>query len=791
MKLYRILLLILFSYALISCGGAEERKSVYMEKAKLSIEAGNFDKARIELKNVLQIDPKDSEAYYQLGKVHEQKKEYRKAFNNYLKAEELSPELLKNQAKLGRIYLLLANEPDKAQEKIDLILSKEPNNPDGLLLKAATVLRSKNTDGAINITKNIIAENPEHIESVAFLASLYMKDKRLKDAINVLDTTLKKNQNNEKLNKLLAVILVADMDYERAEILYKGFLERNPDSISSYNNLAAFYNQTNDKEKAEATLRASIENDSDDENRILTLIKYIRLTTSNDDAIKELKTHISSNNRLGKLRTALAELFILKGDKDSAVDVYKEAVSDFSEENTGIVSRTALASIYINDRSYDKASEVIEDAILISPNDPKVNYLRAKFAVRDKDLEKAIISLRIVTKEMPENVEAFILLARVYQQEDNAVQAKSILNRAYENNRTNADGLLMLAQYHLTRDTKQAERIIDDYNNIKELDYDGLSIKAAILNQNKKQSEAYQIAKTLMESYPDKSNGYLQAIPYYGQKKDKQGAISILEKGYLSAKDNRKLLVLLSTFQVEEKKFNIVEKRIEAALVSLPDDMQLKILLAKVYMVDNKAGVAESLLNEVVTANSGIEEPYLLLSQIHQNKKNLSSVKEILLKGAGNVKTSIKIPLKLAVIYESENSYKQAIDIYQALYVGHPDNLVVVNNLASMLSDHGNGKDDLELAKAMVEKLKKSGQPVFLDTIGWVYYKLGDYENAIQHLIQVVEKAPKVNVFNYHLGMAYKMAGDKSQAKVYLDKSLANNQQFKQKNLAEAALKDL
>ena len=56
-----------------------------MQKAIASIEAGDLDKARIELKNVLQIDPKDGDAYYQLGNVFEQQQDYRKAYANYLK----------------------------------------------------------------------------------------------------------------------------------------------------------------------------------------------------------------------------------------------------------------------------------------------------------------------------------------------------------------------------------------------------------------------------------------------------------------------------------------------------------------------------------------------------------------------------------------------------------------------------------------------------------------------------------------------------------------------------------
>ncbi len=791
MKLYRILLLTLCAFALISCGGAEERKAVYLEKAKSSIASGNLDKARIELKNVLQIDPKDADAYFQLGKVHEQLNEYQKAFGNYLKAEELNPNLLENQARLGRIYLLLANEPDKAQQKIDLILSKEPNNADGLLLKAAVMLRNKNTDEAIKIAKNIISQDSAHIETVAFLASLYMRDNKTIEAINLLDTALKNNQNNENLNKLLVLALVADKDYERAEILYKDFLQRNPDNSASYNNLAAFYNQTNDKAKAEEILRASIDNDSDDEARILTLIKYIRETKNNHEAIKELETFIDSNNRLGKLRIALAELLIINGDKDSATKVFLEAINDFSEEVTGITARTILAALYISDKDFEKASEVIDDAISISPNDPDVNFLRAKFAVFNKDFETAIISLRIVTKEMPENIEAFFLLASVYQQQGNKEQVKSTLTSAYENNKTNAGALLKLAQYHLTRDINYAEKIIDNYNSIKGTNYEGLSIKAAILNQHKKQAEAYEIAKILMEAYADKPNGYLQAIPHYGVKKDKKTAISLLEKGYLNTSDNRKLLVLLTAFQVEEKKFDIVEKRIKAELISTPDDAQLKILLAKVYMVNNKADLAESLLNEAIAINMGIEEPYLLLSQIYQSKQDLKAVKIILVKGDANVKASLKIPLALAGIYELEGAYKKTIDVYRGLNEKHPENIIIINNLASMLSDYGNDKDDLELAKTLVEKLKESNQPVFLDTIGWVYYKLGDAETAIQYLTQVVEKMPEVNVFNYHLGMAYKLSGDKTQAKIYLEKSLADNKPFKQKELAEAALKDL
>jgi hypothetical protein len=57
-----------------------------------------------------------------------------------------------------------------------------------------------------------------------------------------------------------------------------------------------------------------------------------------------------------------------------------------------------------------------------------------------------------------------------------------------------------------------------------------------------------------------------------------------------------------------------------------------------------------------------------LLSQIYQSKKDTNSVKAILVKGKVNVKASLKIPLSLAGIYELEESYKKAIDVYRELY---------------------------------------------------------------------------------------------------------------------------
>ena len=151
MKIITSFAIIALISVLAACGGAEDRKAAYLEKAEKSIKAGDLDKARIELKNVLQIDPKDSEAYFKLGVVYEGQQDFRKAYGNYSKASELDPENLKYHAKLGQYLLILASDIDKAKEKVKLIKSKDSDNIDGMMLEAAILLKEKKVAEAYGV----------------------------------------------------------------------------------------------------------------------------------------------------------------------------------------------------------------------------------------------------------------------------------------------------------------------------------------------------------------------------------------------------------------------------------------------------------------------------------------------------------------------------------------------------------------------------------------------------------------------------------------------------------------
>jgi Flp pilus assembly protein TadD len=81
-------------------------------------------------------------------------------------------------------------------------------------------------------------------------------------------------------------------------------------------------------------------------------------------------------------------------------------------------------------------------------------------------------------------------------------------------------------------------------------------------------------------------------------------------------------------------------------------------------------------------------------------------------------------------------------------------------------------------AKELALKLADSKQPALLDTLGWVHYRLGEYDQAAAVLSVVVEQAPKVPVFRYHLGMTYYRQGDTRAAREILSGAVADEYQY-------------
>ena len=82
-SIYRFSLLFFISLTLIlvsACADKQESKQKYFDRGMELFDQGNFTKARLEFKNVLQIDPKDADAYFMFGQIEEKDENWSKAY---------------------------------------------------------------------------------------------------------------------------------------------------------------------------------------------------------------------------------------------------------------------------------------------------------------------------------------------------------------------------------------------------------------------------------------------------------------------------------------------------------------------------------------------------------------------------------------------------------------------------------------------------------------------------------------------------------------------------------------
>lgn len=118
----------------------------------------------------------------------------------------------------------------------------------------------------------------------------------------------------------------------------------------------------------------------------------------------------------------------------------------------------------------------------------------------------------------------------------------------------------------------------------------------------------------------------------------------------------------------------------------------------------------------------------------------------------------------LSEIYQDTDRLSQSVQQLEAVYEMDPEDAGINNNLGYTLVDHGL---DLDRGERMI-RLSLAQNPkshASLDSLGWVLYKRGKYDDAVYYLRQALNIASgEEPVLHDHLGDALYRRGDKKAA---------------------------
>jgi len=128
----------------------------------------------------------------------------------------------------------------------------------------------------------------------------------------------------------------------------------------------------------------------------------------------------------------------------------------------------------------------------------------------------------------------------------------------------------------------------------------------------------------------------------------------------------------------------------------------------------------------------------------------------------------------LGLLYNTMKKYDKSDEAYERALKIDPENALVLNNYAYNLSVRNtNLVKALDMIRKAVQKDSKNAN--FLDTMGWVYYMLGEYDLAEKYILESIALNASSAVVQEHLGDIYKAMKETEKARTQYKKALELN----------------
>jgi tetratricopeptide (TPR) repeat protein len=790
--LLRLVLTLVVALSLASasgCGGAQERKAKHMDKGETYLAAGNFDKARVEFRNVLQIDPKDPQALYRLGVIEEGAGKPSQAAKFYQAAIDLSPDSVGARAGLARLYLF-SGAPERALEIIKPGLAKYPDDVKLLALRAAVRNQQRDVSGALADASRAVALAPANEDAVAVLAGIYRSQGDIAKAQALLEQTIAANPGVIDSRLALAQLDAQNGRLAEAEALLLKLIELKPSEAPHRLRLAQFYLESGQIDAAERCLRQAIKDLPSEYPLKVALIDFLSARRGRDKAEAELKAMIAATPADHDLKFALAKFYQDGKDFKQAQAIYQSIIDREKLGPIGLIARDRLAALRVETGDITGALTMTNEVLEKSPRDEFALLLRGSVALARQDPRAAIVDLQAALRDDPGAVPVLQTLARAQLANGEPESAEATMRRAVETNPKNHALRLDLARLLAQLGKPEpAQAILIDL--VKEVPDDLVALDAEyrVSATMEDYVTAKSAADTVVALRPKLAIGYY----YQGMLAEARNHPDEAVRLYRTALDMQpdvtdpleaEIRILVNQKRVQEALKRLDEVSAHAPNTPFPLDLKGDVLLGNSRPVE-----AQQAFKQAIARAPTWWKSYRGLAAAQLAAKQDPAVAVATLRDAkAVVEQKDALGEALATMLEHMGKPDEAIAEYEEVVRAYPRSELAANNLAMLLVTYRKDRASLDRAKALTVRFAESGNVALLDTYGWVLYKRGESAASVPVLARVVAKLPDQGIARYHLGMAQALAGKNTEARDNLTRAVNSGQLFAGRDEAKAML---
>jgi tetratricopeptide (TPR) repeat protein len=512
-----------------------------------------------------------------------------------------------------------------------------------------------------------------------------------------------------------------------------------------------------------------------------------------------------------------AEQLFIKGKLAELKFNYFEALENYNaalkyDKSPGIYS--ALSNLYFDLGKYNESYSNIQKALSYDQNN--INYLeqKANAYLGLDNLDKAAEVYENILARDSSYSYGLYTLARIYQELKQP--SKAILIYEKITDRIGFDYDVLRRMYEIYYSYKEYEKCGDVLKAVLQLDpYDSEIIEqlAMLYIRQDKYQEAKDIYEELLRLNPNNKEMQTELVKIYFYQDETDKAFQ--KFGNLIGKDS---LGFKEKLQVGELYYNQITKDANNIYIAknifsnlqnnYPSEWLPYYYLGAIYLEDDDLLMTREQFTRAIDVADTSLDAHVQIGLTYYNMGETLEAEKVLLEGlavnrddfrlnyllgltlqaqgrtadalsyyeiaAENNSQDINILSAMALAYNSIGKYEESDNAYEKALRIDPNNPLILNNYAYNLSERGAKLDKaLEMAKIAIDVEPENAS--YLDTMGWIYFKLKKYKLAEKYILKSLNLNGGSAVVNDHLGDVYKGMGETGNAVIYWKKALELN----------------
>ena len=511
----------------------------------------------------------------------------------------------------------------------------------------------------------------------------------------------------------------------------------------------------------------------------------------------------------------------IEGNYEEAIYAYKQAL--VCDRMAGHVMRS-LASLLVKTGQREQAVEWVNKLIALNPKDSETRALLANlYSIMERHGE-AIEIYQAILVDDPHNFNVRLLLGGLYARVGNYGKAREVLEKLTELNPDSYAGFYYLAK--LYQEMRLSDPASAAFEKALALNWSPmLAHEAAELNaQEKRYPEAIALYGRILEEDPadERARSFLANV--YFRQGEVEKALAEMEKMRDISTNPAKIELAIARILLDAGRRPEAVTRLKALLKEDPQSDAARALLILAYYQQGDLAATKKLLRQVRPPSPAYEESVLMLARILQEEKDFPGAEKALRQAMDDKHRRLNFYVALAMLYAGEEKIDKAHGVFSKAFADFPDNVEARYEYALFLHklddtagamremeevlkrEPGHARAlnyvgytwaeegrNLQEAKAYIEQailqLPKDG--FVRDSLGWVYYQLGDFPAAVRELELAVALSPDDPTIYEHLGDAYLKNNDKPKARQAYVKSLELHEEEDKKEVVRRKLESL